>query len=265
MDPSSGKEDFTMERFGSGLEGKTVVITGASKGIGYGLAKIIANEGAQVAVAARDLDALKLLAGEIEQDGGICKPFQLDLRDVASITSCFDKIIGEFGEIDVLVNNAGMGNPIPAEKITEDDWDWMMDLNLKGTFFCCQAAARGMLKRGKGRIVNMSSQASVVAIPNESIYCASKGAVNMLTKTLAIEWSPRGITVNAVGPTFVRTPGTAERLDNPEFLAGVLANIPRGRVATIEDVASAVLYLASDAADMVTGTLLLVDGGWTAQ
>lgn len=254
-----------MERFGSGLQGKTVVITGASKGIGYGLAKIIAHEGAQVAVAARSMDALQGLAKEIRETGGICESFSLDLRSVDSINSCFDKITERFGEIDVLVNNAGMGNPIPAEKITEEDWDWMMDLNLKGTFFCCQAAAKSMLKRGKGRIINMSSQASVVAIPHESIYCASKGAVNMLTKTLAIEWSPRGITVNAVGPTFVRTPGTAERLDDPDFLAGVLANIPRGRVATIEDVASAVLYLASDSADMVTGTLLLVDGGWTAQ
>lgn len=265
MKASTEKENCIMERFGSNLQDKTVVITGASKGIGYGLAKIIANEGARVAVAARSMDALQVLANEIKAAGGVCEPFMLDLRDVGSISSCFDKIVNRFGDIDVLVNNAGMGNPIPAEEITEEGWDWMMDLNLKGTFFCCQAAAKGMLKRGKGRIVNMSSQASVVAIPNESVYCASKGAVNMLTKTLAIEWSPRGVTVNAVGPTFVRTPGTAERLDNPDFLAGVLANIPRGRVATIEDVASAVLYLASDAADMVTGTLLLVDGGWTAQ
>lgn len=254
-----------MDMFGSGLQGKTVVVTGASKGIGRGLAKIIAHEGARVAVAARSVESLESLAKEIQAEGGTCKPFAMDLRSVESIFTCFDKIEKEFGHIDVLVNNAGMGNPIPAEEITEEDWDWMMDLNLKGTFFCCQAAAKSMLKRGKGRIVNMSSQASVVAIPKESVYCASKGAVNMLTKTLAIEWSPRGITVNAVGPTFVRTPGTAERLDDPEFLAGVLANIPRGRVATIEDVASAVLYLASDAADMVTGTLLLVDGGWTAQ
>lgn len=254
-----------MEKFGSGLQGKTVVVTGASKGIGRGLAKIIAQEGARVAVAARSVEGLESLAKEIRDAGGSCMPFALDLRSTKSIFSCFDKIEKDFGPIDVLVNNAGMGNPIPAEEITEEDWDWMMDLNLKGTFFCCQAVAKSMLKRGKGRIVNMSSQASVVAIPNESVYCASKGAVNMLTKTLAIEWSPRGITVNAVGPTFVRTPGTAERLDDPVFLSGVLANIPRGRVATIEDVASAVLYLASDAADMVTGTLLLVDGGWTAQ
>ena len=252
------------KRFGSDLQGKTVVVTGASKGIGRGLARILANEGARVAVAARDLDALDSLAQEIRQSGGVCEPFFLNLRSVVSIHECFAKIEQQFGPIDVLVNNAGMGNPIPAEDITEEDWDWMMDLNLKGTFFCCQVVGKSMLARKKGRIINMSSQASVVAIPHESVYCASKGAVNMLTKTLAVEWSGKGITVNAVGPTFVRTPGTAERLDDPVFLAGVLANIPRGRVATIEDVAGAVLYLASDAADMVTGTLLLVDGGWTA-
>ncbi len=250
-------------RFGSNLEGKVVVVTGASKGIGRGLAKIIAAEGAKVAAAARSMDELHSLKNEILADGNSCEVFELDVRSVASITSCFDAIVQKFGVIDVLVNNAGMGNPIPAEHITEYDWDWMMDLNLKGTFFCCQSAGKVMLHQGHGRIINMSSQASVVAIPGESVYCASKGGVNMLTKTLAIEWSGRGVTVNAIGPTYIYTPGTAERLDNPEFLAGVLANIPRGRVGTIEDVAGAVMYYASDAADMVTGTLLLVDGGYT--
>jgi NAD(P)-dependent dehydrogenase (short-subunit alcohol dehydrogenase family) len=252
------------KRFGSDLEGKVALITGASKGLGYGLAKIFAQEGAKVAVASRDVARLKILAQEIREEGGICEAFSLDLRDVASINACVKEVERKMGSIDVLVNNAGMGNPIPAEKITEQDWDWMMDLNLKGTFFCCQAVGIKMLKRGRGRIINISSQASVVAIPEEAVYCASKGGVNMLTKTLAVEWSGRGVTVNAVGPTFIHTPGTAERLDNPEFLAGVLAKIPRGRVATIDDVASSVLYLASDGADMVTGTLLLVDGGWTA-
>ncbi len=253
-----------MQKFGSHLEGKLVVVTGASRGIGRGLAGILAEEGARVVLAARDTDALKLAKAEIEEKGGEAHVFSLDLRRVSSIRECFAQIEEQLGPIDVLVNNAGMGNPIPAEEITEEDWDWMMDLNLKGTFFCCQEAGKRMLKRGKGRIVNISSQASVVAIPHEAVYCASKGGVNMLTKTLAVEWSGKGVTVNAVGPTFVRTPGTAERLDDPEFLSNVLASIPRGRVATIDDVASAVLYLASDHADMVTGSLLLVDGGWTA-
>lgn len=252
------------KKFGSDLQGKVALITGASKGLGLGLAKIFAQEGAKVAIASRDIAQLEILAKEIRLEGGICKAFSLDLRNVSSINACVKEVENSMGNIDILVNNAGMGNPIPAEKITEHDWDWMMDLNLKGTFFCCQAVGVKMLERGRGRIINISSQASVVAIPQEVVYCASKGGVNMLTKTLAVEWSGRGVTVNAVGPTFIRTPGTAERLNDPEFLAGILSKIPRGRVATIEDVASSVLYLASDGADMVTGTLLLVDGGWTA-
>lgn len=251
-------------RFGSGLEGKVVVVTGASRGIGRGLAKILASEGALVAAAARSLDELDSLAVEIGGKGGTCEPFFLDLRSLPSIEACFASVLGRFGRIDVLVNNAGMGNPIPAEQVTEADWDEMMDLNLKGSFFCCQAAGRHMLARGGGRIINLSSQASVVAIPGEVVYCASKGGLNMLTKVLAAEWSGRGVTVNAVGPTFVRTPGTAERLADPAFYDAVVGKIPRGRVAEPRDVAGAVLYLASDYADMVTGTLLLVDGGWTA-
>ncbi|HEY9055149.1 MAG TPA: SDR family oxidoreductase [Rectinemataceae bacterium] len=247
-----------------GLEDKVVVVTGASRGLGRGLALDLARRGARIAAAARSMDELESLSGEIRDEGGRCQHFHVDLRSVESIDACFSAILASFGRIDVLVNNAGMGSPKPAEEILESDWDWMMDLNLKGSFFCCRAAGRAMLARGKGRIVNISSQASVVAIPGESVYCASKGGLNMLTKALAAEWAGRGVTVNAVGPTFVRTPGTAERLDDPEFLASVLERIPRGRVATIDDVAQAVAFLASDAADMITGTLLLVDGGWTA-
>lgn len=247
-----------------GIEGKVAVVTGASRGLGRGLAMALAEKGAAVACAARDLAELDRLVAEIRASGGRAERFGMDLRDIASIRTAFALIEERLGPVDILVNNAGMGNPIPAADITEADWDWMMDLNLKGTFFCCQEAGRRMLARGRGRIVNISSQASVVAIPNEAVYCASKGGLNMLTKVLAAEWSGRGVTVNAVGPTFIRTPGTAARLDDPEFLAGVLRNIPRGRVASIADVAGAVIYLASDAADMVTGTLLLVDGGWTA-
>jgi len=247
-----------------GIKDRVTVVTGASRGFGRGLAKAMARSGAIVAAAARSLPELETLAKEIRGGGGICEGFVMDLRDMASISSAFERIVARFGRIDILVNNAGMGNPIPAVDISESDWDWMMDLNLKGTFFCCQAAGKVMLAQRKGRIVNISSQASVVAIPGEAVYCASKGGLNMLTKVLAVEWSGSGVTVNAVGPTFIRTPGTAVRLDNPEFLAGVMAKLPRGRVATIDDVAGAVIYLASDAADMVTGTLLLVDGGWTA-
>src|SRR4051812_45443859 len=140
-----------------------------------------------------------------------------------------------------------------------------MAVNLKGAFTACQVAGRGMVERGYGRIVNMSSQAAAVGIPRHAAYSASKAGLEGLTRVLALEWGPHGVTVNAVAPTFIRTPGTAERLDDPEFLAGVLERIPVGHVGTTTDVAGAVVYLASPAAGMVNGSVLTVDGGWTAQ
>jgi len=246
-----------------GMRGKVIAITGASRGIGRGLASWFAGQGAHVVALARDLGQLETLAAEIAAAGGRCTARALDVRDVPAIQPAFDAIVAELGRIDVLVNNAGMGHPVPALAVTEADWDEMMSLNLKGTFFCAQAAARHMLARGAGRIVNISSQAAVIAIDQEAVYCASKGGVNQLTKALALEWSGRGVTVNAVGPTFTYTPGTAERLDDPGFRAGVLANIPRGRIGTIQDIATAVQFLAADASDMVNGAFLLTDGGWT--
>jgi NAD(P)-dependent dehydrogenase (short-subunit alcohol dehydrogenase family) len=246
-----------------GIKGKIVVVTGASRGIGRGLAAYFAEQGAHVAAVARDLAGLEALASEIGASGGLCAAYALDIRDVQSIRPVFDAIAADLGGIDVLVNNAGMGKPIPAIDITEADWDEMMSLNLKGAFFCAQAAARHMLAQGRGRIVNISSQAAVVAIEGETIYCASKGGINQMTKVLALEWSKRGVTVNAVGPTFTYTPGTAERLDDQEFRAGVLAKIPRGRIGAIGDIAAAVRFLAADGSDMVTGAFIPVDGGWT--
>jgi 2-deoxy-D-gluconate 3-dehydrogenase len=189
----------------------------------------------------------------------------IDLADVSSIRSAVAHVEATHGRIDVLVNNAGLGANHPALDVTESDWDAMMDVNLKGLFFCSQAVARGMVERGHGRIIHMSSQASVVGIVDHAVYCASKGGVNQLTRVMALEWSRFGVTTNAVGPTFTYTPGTAERLDDPTYRAAVLDRIPARQLAEISDVAGAVVYLASDAARMVTGTLLLVDGGWTAQ
>lgn len=247
------------------LEDQVALVTGASKGIGYGVAKALAHAGAKVAVAARDLDALKSLAEEIREDGGNALAVALDVRDVAQISTAFEQVHNHFGRLDIVVNNAGLGANHAAVDVTEADWDDMMVVNLKGLFFCCQAAGRIMLRQGKGQIINMSSQASVVGIRDHAVYCASKGGVNQLTRVLALEWSSQGVTVNAVAPTFIYTPGTAERLDNPEYLEGVLARLPMGHVGTITDVAGAVIYLASPAAAMVTGTVLLVDGAWTAQ
>lgn len=242
------------------LEGQVVLVTGASRGIGEGLARRLSEAGARVAVAARTTRELEPLAAEI---GGLA--VTMDVSSVPSIRQGVDRVARELGCIDVLVNNAGLGANHPALEVTEADWDDMMVVNLKGLFFCCQAAGRYMLAKGRGRIVNISSQASLVGIADHAVYCASKGGVNQLTRVLALEWSARGVTVNAVAPTFIYTPGTKERLDEPKYLAGVLGRIPAGRVGSIDDVAGAVIYLASEAAALVTGTILPVDGGWTAQ
>jgi NAD(P)-dependent dehydrogenase (short-subunit alcohol dehydrogenase family) len=247
------------------LDGQVALVTGASKGIGWDLAKALAHAGASVAVAARDQPSLERLADEIRVDGGEALAVELDVRDVAQISTAFAQVREHFGSLDVLVNNAGLGANHPAVDITESDWDEMMDVNLRGLFFACQAAGRIMLAQGHGRIINMSSQAGVVGIREHAVYSASKGGVNLLTKVLALEWSNRGVTVNAVAPTFIYTPGTAERLDQPEYLAGVLDRLPIGRVGTTTDVAGAVLYLASPAGGMVSGHVLVVDGAWTAQ
>jgi NAD(P)-dependent dehydrogenase (short-subunit alcohol dehydrogenase family) len=243
------------------LDGKVALVTGASRGIGYGLARALAEVGAQVAVSARDEQALNALSAELP--GSLAVP--MDLRSVDSIRAGVARVEQHFGRLDILVNNAGLGANHPALDVTEADWDELMDVNLKGSFFCAQAAARGMVARGYGRIVNMSSQASVVGIVDHAVYCASKGGVNQLTRVMALEWSKHGVTVNAVGPTFIYTPGTAERLDNPQYRENVLRRIPANQIGDIADVAGAVIYLASDAAKLVTGTCLLVDGGWTAQ
>ena len=247
------------------LDGQVALVTGASKGIGRSLSVALAGAGATVAVAARDAAALEDLAAEIEAGGGRAMAVSLDVREVSSIDAAVAAVRDRFGSLDVLVNNAGLGANHPAEDVTEDDWDEMMAVNLRGLFFCCRAAGRVMLEQGSGRIVNMSSQAGMVGIRNHAVYSTSKGGVNLLTKVLALEWSSRGVTVNAVAPTFIYTPGTAERLDDPDFLKGVLDRIPIGRVGSIDDVAAAVIYLASPAGSLVTGHVLVVDGGWTAQ
>ena len=249
----------------SNLDGKIVVVTGASKGIGAGISKDLAEAGAVVVLCARDSVQSNHLRNEIEKENGIAHAFPLDLSSVNQIKEVFKSINDQFGRIDILINNAGLGFNHPATDVEEADWDEMMDVNLKGLFFCSQQAGKYMIKNGYGRIINMSSQASLVAIKDHAVYCATKGGVNMLTKVLALEWADKGVTVNGIAPTFTYTPGTAERLDNPEYLANVLNRIPVGKVANIEDIVSAILYLTSAHSDMVTGSTLVIDGGWTIQ
>jgi NAD(P)-dependent dehydrogenase (short-subunit alcohol dehydrogenase family) len=247
------------------LTGKVAVVTGASMGIGYGLAKALADAGAKVVAAARNTRELHTLVDEITKEGGEAVAMNLNVSDIKDIDEVMKQVQHKFGSIDILVNNAGLGGNHRAVDVTEEDWDQMMDVNLKGLFFCCQSAGRIMLQQRYGKIINMSSQASLVGVKDHAVYSASKGGVNQLTRVLALEWSSQGVNVNAVAPTFTYTPGTAERLDDPQYLKQVVDRIPIGRVAHIKDVAGAVIYLASSAGDMVTGTVLSVDGGWTAQ
>lgn len=245
------------------LKGKKMVITGGTNGIGRGLVEYFAEQGVNVyAVGSRRETAEKLTADMLEK-GYSVPAYQMDARDAESIRKTFDQIVQDIGHIDILVCSAGMGNPIPAVDVTPEDWDEMMDLNVRGSFFSAQAAARYMLPRKYGRIIIISSQLAIVANENESVYCASKGAIHNLIRCLSYEWSKDGVTVNAVAPTFTYTPGTAERLDTPAFRDSVLARIPRGRLCRINDIGAAVQYLACDYADMVCGETIFVDGGWT--
>jgi NAD(P)-dependent dehydrogenase (short-subunit alcohol dehydrogenase family) len=245
--------------------GRVALVTGASRGIGHDLVLALAAVGARVAAAARRPGDADAVVREATDAGGDAAAVAMDLTDRASIVRAVDETVERFGRIDLLVNNAGLGTNHDALDATEEEWDELFAVNVRGLFFACQAAGRRMVEQRSGRIVNMASQAGLVGIPRHAAYAASKGAVIALTRVLALEWAPFGIAVNAVAPTFVRTPGTAERLDDPAFLGDVLARIPVGRVGTTTDVAGAVLYLASPAASLVTGTVLVVDGGWTAR
>jgi NAD(P)-dependent dehydrogenase (short-subunit alcohol dehydrogenase family) len=246
------------------LDGQVALVTGASRGIGRDLVLALAHAGANVVAAGRSLADVVGVAEEARGDGGQAEAVELDLRDHTSIDRAVDECVARAGRLDILVNNAGLGTNHDAVDATEEEWDELFAVNVRGLFFACQSAGRQMIAQRSGRVVNMASQAGLVGIPRHAAYSASKGAVIALTRVLALEWAPFGITVNSVAPTFIRTPGTAERLDQPEFLADVLERLPVGRVGTTTDVAGAVIYLASPAASLVTGTVLVVDGGWTA-
>jgi len=247
------------------LDGRVALVTGASRGIGRGLVDALAAAGATVAVTARDGAFATEVAAAVRHAGGSATGHSLDVTDLASIEGAVGEVLDTHERLDVLVANAGLGDNAPALDVTPQHWDSMMDTNLKGLFFTAQACARPMIDQGSGRVIALSSQASLVGIRDHVAYSASKGGVNQMVRVLALEWGPLGVTVNAVAPTFIYTPGTAERLDDPEYLASVVERIPVGHVGSIGDVAGAVVYLASEAGGMVNGSILSVDGGWTAQ
>jgi NAD(P)-dependent dehydrogenase (short-subunit alcohol dehydrogenase family) len=245
------------------LEGQVVLVTAAARGLGRACALACANAGADIALGLRDKKADSGLAAEIEKLGRKVLPLQMDVSKLDQIQSAVAEAHRHFGKIDVLVNNAGIAPENLAENVVEADFDATLAVNLKGTFFTSQAVGRLMIERRYGRIINMSSQAGSTALKGEPIYCMTKAGINHLTHCLAHEWGQYNITVNAVAPTFIWTDGTRPALSDPAFLQQTIAKIPLGRIGEPKEVASAVVFLASPAASLVNGAILLVDGGWT--
>lgn len=240
------------------------VVTGGGNGIGRSCALAFAESGASVVIVDISAEALASARAEIEALGGKCTSYVCDVTRVSQIEEVMEDIYKTQGRIDLLLNSAGINIQQIAEEVTEEAWDKIMDVNLKGTFFCCQAAGKKMIQEKKGKIINLSSAMSMVGFFRRSAYCASKGAVKQLSKVLAIEWAPHNITVNCIAPTFINTPLTEPMFKEESFYNEVVSRIPMGKVGETSDVIGAALYLASDAADFVTGTTLLVDGGWVA-
>ena len=247
------------------VTGQVALVTGAARGIGRACALALAHAGADVALGLRVAKTAGDLAKEIEGMGRRALRLQMDMSRLDEIQPAVAAAVAHFGRLDILVNNAGVAPENLAENVRETDFDLTLAVNLKGTFFASQAAGRVMIRQKHGRIINLGSQAGFVALPTESIYCMTKAAISHLTRCLAVEWGRYDITVNAVAPTFIRTPGTEECLSNDAFRADVLSRIALGRIGEPMEVAAAVVYLASPAASLVTGTTLLIDGGWTAR
>ncbi len=246
------------------LAGEIALVTGATRGIGYACATALGRAGASVALGCRNIAAGNALAEDLGKAGMIAIAVQMDMLSLDSIVDAVSRTELELGPLSVLVNNAGQSRPAAAMDVNAADYDSMFDLNVKGAFFASQAAARLMAKRGRGAIINIASQAGLVALEGEPIYCMTKAAMIHMTQCLAVEWAKHHIRVNAVAPTFIRTESTKGWLEDEASLNALLARIPLRQIGEPEHVADPVVFLASKAAALVTGATLKIDGGWTA-
>jgi 2-deoxy-D-gluconate 3-dehydrogenase len=250
------------------LDDKTAIVTGSGTGIGQASAIALAHAGADVVITevpGREAKAEETAAA-VRAAGRQALVVSLDVRSVASIQSMVDQVLSDWDHVDILFNNAGISIRKLAVDFSEEEWDHTVDVMLKGVFFCSQSVARHMIERGEGgKIINQASQVGLVGYQERVPYCAAKAGVINMTRALALEWAPFQINVNAIAPTFVNTPLVEKYLENDTAREETIKRIPLGRVAEPEDLVGAVIYLASPAADMVTGHTLVVDGGWTAQ
>jgi len=247
------------------LNNKVAIITGASKGIGEGIAMAYAKEGATVILASRSMDLLSAIADGINSNGGQALAVKVDVRRSESIQAVVDTAVERFGRVDIMVNNAGISMARPSEELAPEDWVRAVETDLFGVFYGCQSAGRQMMIQGGGCIINITSVYGIVAAPLRAAYCSSKAAANMLTKVLASEWAAKKIRVNAIAPGYIRTEmvmGVVERGIMP--VEAIEKRTPQGRMGEVKEVLGAALFLASEEASFVTGSILTVDGGWTA-
>lgn len=244
------------------LDGRRALVTGAGRGIGLALAAALAQAGAHVVLAARTATEIEDAAAAIRADGGSAEPLVLDVNDLPAVRAT----LAAQPALDILINNAGTNRPRDFLAVTEDDYDAITTLNLRAAFFVAQAVAQRMVTDGrKGSIIHISSQMGHVGGARRTVYCMTKHGIEGLTKAMAIDLAPHGIRVNSIGPTFIETPLTAPFWQDKSFLADTLRRIKLGRLGQVEDLMGAAVYLASDAAALVTGTSIVVDGGWTAE
>ena len=248
------------------LTGRVAVVTGGGRGIGLACSQALAEAGARVVIADIDPDMAAEGQAELDRAGLRAETMALDVTRPDDVTAAAERIVADHGGIDILVNNAGIARSgVPAEQVADEHWLNVIDVNLNGVFWCCRAFGNHMLKAGKGAIVNIGSMSGFIANkPQEqSFYNASKAAVHHLTKSLAAEWGARGVRINAVAPTYIETPLTRFGMDDPQLYPVWLENTPMRRVGQPDEIASVVLFLASDAASLMTGSIVLADGGYT--
>ena len=244
------------------LDGRRALVAGASSGIGEGCAVALAEAGADVTLVARSADKLDALVAEMRAAGMKATALPLDITDIAATEAA----VADHGPFDILVNSAGLARHTPSIETTPEDYDAATNLNVRAAYFLTRAVAKGLIAAGKpGSLMNISSQMGHVGGPDRAVYCATKHAIEGMTKAMALEWGPQQVRVNTICPTFIRTPLGEQTLSIPERKAWILSKIKLGRVGEVEDVMGAVTFLASDAAGLITGTSLLIDGGWTAE
>lgn len=255
-----------MGGFGLALKNKIAVVTGSTKGLGYGIALAYARAGANIVVVSRNERECKEVTRTIEGMGQKALPVAVDLSRQEDINKLVAATLDAFGRIDVLVNNVGTAVTKAAEELQPDDWDRVLNLNLRGVFLCTQAVGRHMIQRGQGgKIINVASILGLVAERYVLPYCVAKGGVIQLTRALALEWAKHNIQVNALCPGYVKTPMNERELSDPKVYQHILKKIPMRRLGEVEEVAGAALFLASEASNYMTGQTLVIDGGWTAE